>query len=83
MNRLTHMIQEPRSAGEQCDGAIAATASRQSRANIPHSGDGSESLSRTPAWIFIWFWFGFCWGAVSCLAFAIAALARGWLEVWL
>ena len=33
--------------------------------------------------ILLWFWLGFCWGAVSCAAFAIAALARGWLEVWL
>ena len=80
MNKIDAMIQQPRFAGEQCDGVTAAPASRQCRANIPPRGDGSESLPRTPAWILIWFWLGFCWGAVSCCAFTIAALARGWIE---
>lgn len=48
--------------------------------NIPQRGDPGARPGRTPREMLVWFWLGFAWGAVSCCAFTLAALSRGWLE---
>lgn len=80
-------IHRPR--GDQRDGVNSPySVDAESWANIPPTqrrlrGDSGESPDRPPREMLVWFWLGFCWGAVSCCAFTIAALARGWLEVLL